>query len=102
WDVETGALRLPALLERARAPIMLLVESLDPRSHLGISGPRRVAPGISCAVIRFELVGDRPAALGRPLREGGDLADLLDRERHPGAHLVVEVGIDPRRLGVEV
>ena len=51
----------------------------------------------SRGIDRVEVGGDRLAALAEAARQRRDLADLLVRERHPRAQLVVETG-----LGVEV
>ena len=84
------------------APVVLLVQAVDPRSDLDVAGPMGVTPGIERPVVRIELVGDRLASLRRSPGEGRDLTHLLNGERHPGAHLVVEVGVAAGRLGFQV
>ena len=100
--VDASALSLLALFKGARALIMLFAEGLDPSANLDVAGPSGLAPEIPRPVICIELVGDRIAPLAHALGQCRDLTDLLDGEGHPGAKLVIEVGVAVSRLGVEV
>ncbi len=93
---------LLALGERRVAARVGLGQGLDPGSDVGGAGAMRVAAGVERPVVGVELIGDRLAPVGEALGEGRQLTDLLDGEGHPGAHLVIEIGVAVGGLGVEV
>jgi hypothetical protein len=99
-QVEAGVLSLAADLERALAAGVLVGERSHPLAHRRVAGSLGDPPVLERPVVGVELGGNRLAPLPEATSQGHDLADLLPRERHPGAQLVVQH--IRWRLGVEI